>query len=284
MLLLGGRDRRAGAGRVEGRPRGAPTARRRRRGRAPTTAWRCRRGAAQRSSTQRDGTRSLLRRRSPRGTPSSVAPRAGEGGEELAVLALDPVGAAAASSPPARGALVVGEERVVAHGGGERALGQAEHDDEVEVEADAHLDGADEHAVAEAADPAEVVLELELEGAVEHVERRPGPRRRRARRAGASASSTRSAALRSAGSAQRSRRAAPPSSRASQRVAHAACSLQRLRPGGGAARSSITPSTKARSCAGPLGVGPQPLGQPLGLLVVELGLGGVGRRRAARAG
>ena len=65
---------------------------------------------------------------------------------------------------------MVGEEGVVAHGGGERALGEAEHHDEVEVEADAHLDRADEHAVAEATDPAEVVLELELERAVEHVE------------------------------------------------------------------------------------------------------------------
>ena len=85
------------------------------------------------------------------------------------VLALDPVGPQGQLAAGA-GPLVVGEEGVVAHGGRERALGEAEHHHEVEVEPDAHLDRADEHAVAEPAHPAEVVLELELEGAVEHVE------------------------------------------------------------------------------------------------------------------
>ena len=90
-------------------------------------------------------------------------------GEELVVLALHAVGPQGQLAAGA-GALVVGEEGVVAHGGRERALGQPEDHDQVEVEPDPHLHRADQHAVAEAAHPAEVVLELQLEGAVEHVE------------------------------------------------------------------------------------------------------------------
>ena len=41
------------------------------------------------SSTQRDGTRSVLRRRSPRGHAKQLVVRAGEAGQELAVLAVD---------------------------------------------------------------------------------------------------------------------------------------------------------------------------------------------------
>ena len=85
------------------------------------------------------------------------------------MLALHPVGPQGQLAGGA-GPLVVGEEGVVAHGGRERALGEPEDDHQVEVEADAHLDGADEHAVAEATHPPEVLLELELEGAVEHLE------------------------------------------------------------------------------------------------------------------
>ena len=53
---------------------------------------------------------------------------------------------------------------------GKGAFGETEHDDDVEIETDAHGDRAHEHAVAEAPDPAEVVLELEGERASEHVE------------------------------------------------------------------------------------------------------------------
>ena len=123
----------------------------------------------QRSSTQRDGHALHAAAQVAPGDAQQLAVGAGQSGEELVVLALDafgPQGQLAAGA----GALVVGEERVVAHGGRERALGEAEDHDEVEVEPDAHLHRADEHTVAEPAHPAEVLLELELERAVEHLE------------------------------------------------------------------------------------------------------------------
>ncbi len=112
----------------------------------------------------------------------------------------------------------------------------------------------------------------------------PGPRRRRGRRGGAGPRSTRSAAFRSAWSSQRSRRAAPPRSRPSQRVAHAACSLQRRGRAAAARRSSHHAEHERAQLPRPFGVGPQPFGEPLGLLVVELGLGGAGVGCGARAG
>ena len=64
----------------------------------------------------------------------------------------------------------VGKERVVAHGRGEGAFGEAEDDDEIEVESDAHGDRPDEDAVAESADTPEVGFELERKRAREDVE------------------------------------------------------------------------------------------------------------------
>ena len=77
------------------------------------------------------------------------------------MLALDPLGPQG-QLVAGRRPLVVGQQRVVAGRGREHALGQAEDDDQVEVEADAHADRADEHALAHPPDPAEVGLELEL--------------------------------------------------------------------------------------------------------------------------
>ena len=73
-------------------------------------------------------------------------------------------------SSPRGGTLAVREERVVPRRGGEHAFGQAEHDDEVEVEPHPHADWSDEHALAHPTHPAQVRLELELEGPREHVE------------------------------------------------------------------------------------------------------------------
>ena len=95
--------------------------------------------------------------------------RAGQGGEQLAVLALDAL-APQWQLPPSRRPFVVGEQRVVADRPGEGPLGQAQDDDQVEVQADAHRDRADEDAFPEAADPSEVGLQLQFEGPGEHVE------------------------------------------------------------------------------------------------------------------
>ena len=121
------------------------------------------------SSTQRDGTRSVLRRRSPRGTPRKCFREPARLAKQLAVLALD---ASESQRQLVAGgfAFVVGEERVVVHRCGEGALGETEHDDEVEIEADPHRDRTDEHTVAEASDPTEIRFELERQRAGEHVE------------------------------------------------------------------------------------------------------------------
>ncbi len=95
--------------------------------------------------------------------------RARQGGEELVVLALHPIGPQGELAAGA-GPLVVGQEGVVADDRGERALGESEDHHEIEVEADPHLDRADEHTIPEATNAAEVLLELELERAVEHLE------------------------------------------------------------------------------------------------------------------
>ena len=88
--------------------------------------------------------------------------RAGQGGEEVAVLALDALGAQG-QFVAGRRPFVIGEERVVVGRRGEQALGQAEHDNQVEVEPDSHADRPDQHALAHPPDPAEVGLELELQ-------------------------------------------------------------------------------------------------------------------------
>ena len=103
------------------------------------------------------------------GEAEQVTVRARQGGEELVVLALHPIGPQGELAAGA-GPLVVGQEGVVADDRGERALGESEDHHEIEVEADPHLDRADEHTIPEATDAAEVLLELELERAVEHLE------------------------------------------------------------------------------------------------------------------
>ena len=88
---------------------------------------------------------------------------------EVAVLALHLLGSQRQLTG-GRGPLVVGEQGVVVHGCGEGPLGQAEHHHQVEVEPDAHLDRADQHALAQATDPTQVVVELDLDRAVEDIE------------------------------------------------------------------------------------------------------------------
>ena len=67
---------------------------------------------------------------------------------------------------------------------GNSALGQAAHEDAVEVEPETERHVAHEDAVAEATDAAEVGVELELERAPEHLDARARPRPRRARPGG----------------------------------------------------------------------------------------------------
>src|SRR5262245_6798723 len=66
---------------------------------------------------------------------------------------------------------VGGNQGSVGDGRRERAYGQAQHHDEVEVERNAHGDGADEHSVAETTNSAEVGLEFEGQRPGEDVER-----------------------------------------------------------------------------------------------------------------
>ena len=125
------------------------------------------------SSRNRDGIRSVVRRRSPRGNVSTRARRGSECGEESAVVVVHagrPQGERAVRGPT----VGVGEQRVVAHAPGEGALDQAAHDDDVEVEAEPARHGTDAHAVAEAADAPEVGVELERERPAEHVDARRG--------------------------------------------------------------------------------------------------------------
>ncbi len=65
-------------------------------------------------------------------------------------------------------AVGVGEQRVVAHPGGEEPLGEPADEHAVEVETEPQRDVAHEDAVAEPADAPEVGAELELERAAEH--------------------------------------------------------------------------------------------------------------------
>ena len=67
-------------------------------------------------------------------------------------------------------AVVVAEQRVLADRGWERAFCQAEHDNEVEVEANPHADRPNEDSLAEPTDASEIAVELERERAGEHVE------------------------------------------------------------------------------------------------------------------
>ncbi len=67
----------------------------------------------------------------------------------------------AASGPP----LVVGQQGVVVVVARERALDEAEHHDQVEVEAERRPERAGDHAVAEPAVAPEVGVELQLDGA-----------------------------------------------------------------------------------------------------------------------
>lgn len=103
------------------------------------------------------------------GEAEHLAVGGGDGGEEVAVLAGDTV--APEREQAVDGAtLGVGQEGVVPGRAGGQTLGQPDHHHQVEVEADPHREGPDEHAVAEAPDPPGVGLELDLEGAHDDVE------------------------------------------------------------------------------------------------------------------
>ena len=140
--------------------------------RATRRVRRC--GCPTTSSSQREARCSVERRRSPRGQHSTTpAPGGGQDGAQLVVLPGHGLGGQRQAATGA-GALAVGQEHVVGRAGGERALGHAEHDDDVEVLAEGEADRADEHAVAQAPDAPEVGVELELERAPEALDGRPG--------------------------------------------------------------------------------------------------------------
>ena len=250
VLLLGGRvtevaqavveaghvahPRLAGAGQV-GRPPGIggcpPGART---GRAPSATAPARRCGAGRHGGRRAAAGALRPRTRAAGGAGARRARPG------------------ARAPVGPGTLVVGQERVVADRGGERALCQAEHHDQVEIEADAHLHGADEHAVAEPADATEVVLELELERAVEHLERHRALDGVEGTEAVQGLVDPLGRLRAPPRSTQRSRRASPPSSRVSQRGAHSACSLQRRGSEAAARRSCDHAEDERRAAAAPV--------------------------------
>ena len=71
------------------------------------------------------------------GDAQHVVRRAGQGGEQVAVLAFHPLGAQG-QFVAGRGPFVIGEQGVVARRRREQPFGQPEHDDQVEVEADPH--------------------------------------------------------------------------------------------------------------------------------------------------
>ena len=79
------------------------------------------------------------------------------------MLALDPLGPQG-EFVAGRLSFVVGEEGIVVHRRREETFGQAQDDDQIEVEPDAHADGPDQDPLAHPAHPAEVGLELELDG------------------------------------------------------------------------------------------------------------------------
>ena len=106
-------------------------------------------------------------------TQDGLARRGGEHGQERPVVIVGP-GTTERKLSVERAALVVGEQGVLAMAGGERALRESEHDDAVELQAEAHGDTPHEQAVTEAADPTEARVELQLEGTSEHGERRLG--------------------------------------------------------------------------------------------------------------
>ena len=131
--------------------------------RAPTT-----------SRSHRDARCSVDRRRSPRGQQSTTWVPAAARTARSWWCCHDGASAASGEGPPARTRSWSGRSASSAGRVGERALGQAEHDHDVEVLAEGQPDRADEHAVAEAADPAEVGVELQLQRAAEPLHRGDG--------------------------------------------------------------------------------------------------------------
>ena len=267
--------RRRAATRRRRRRRVAPTAGRRTAGRAPTTA------GPRAPTPGRAPTATAPARRCGGGRRSTqsrwcAAPPAPRGGGGAGA---PPAGLAAPAhrrSRPARGR-GAGSRRARLRG---RTLGQAEHHHQVEVEPDAHLDRADQHALAQATDPTQVVVELDLDRAVEDIE-------------GTASSTASSAPSRWSDCSTRS-------------AAFRSSILPALTAGGAAEQPgepALGPGCVLAPPAGPSGLveivddrereRPQILGPPgvctfcrraTGLVVVGLGLGARHCRAAARAG
>ncbi len=244
----------------------------------------CRSAPHQRRTAARRGGRDVEdpAGRHPLGAAAQVAPGdaehlvagAGQGGQQLAVLALDP-SARKGSSPALRGPLVVGQERVVADRGREgcprpgrappRGRGRARSPSRPSPPARRRRSGPPGRGRPPAPRSRVRVNTSRLTG--------PSTASRAPRRS--RASSTRSAALRSV-----ARPAAPagPRRRAG-RCEPALGPRRRARSTSGAraaaaARSSISAEDEGPQPPGPLGLLARPVGPPVGHVVVGLGGGG----------
>ena len=123
------------------------------------------------SSRNRDGTCSVLRRRSPRGKHIARGPAPRERREQRALIVADAVGALRHLT--AEGVAVgVGQQRIVTGRRREHPFGQTAHPQPVELDAECERRGTHEHALTEPADAIAGGVELERERPAEHFERR----------------------------------------------------------------------------------------------------------------
>ncbi len=122
------------------------------------------------SSRKRDGMRSVVRRRSPRGNSRTRSPSAAASAARNRRWSSLTRVACNGSAPSVAASLGVGEQRVVVHATGEHPFGETAHEHSVQVEPEPERDVSHEDAVAEAPHPAEVGVQLQLEGATEHGE------------------------------------------------------------------------------------------------------------------
>ena len=126
------------------------------------------------SARKRDGTRSVVRRRSPRGKGSTRSPDALESAASSRRWSSSTRDARSGQRAAGGASVDVGEQGVVPHPRGEEPFGESADEHAVEVESEPERDVPHQESVAEAPDPTEVGVELERERAAEDVD----PRRR----------------------------------------------------------------------------------------------------------
>ena len=190
-----------------------------------------RRGGVQRSSTQRDGTRSTLRRRSPRGTQSSCR-RAPASAARSWWCWRSTRSARRASSPPVRARSWSGRRESSRTVAGKEPSARPRTTTRSRSSPMPISTEPTSTPSPKRPDPAEVLLELELEGAVEHVEGDRRPRRRRGRRGGGAPRRPARRPCARPGRPSRSRRPSPPRRRPSQRCAQRGVLAPAARAGG----------------------------------------------------